>query len=82
VSAWRLIGRRGAASRTVPSSAPSSTRLSRRTSYAWFSNTAPEQEGATPLYQRGGEGAFEVTGDASGAPHITKAKMIQEVKVP
>jgi hypothetical protein len=35
--------------------------------YAWFSGTAPEQEGATPQYKRGGEGSFEVTGDASGA---------------
>ena len=34
--------------------------------YAWFSGTAPEQEGATPQYKRGGEGSFEVTGDASG----------------
>jgi hypothetical protein len=24
-------------------------------SYAWFSNTSPEQEGAQPLYKRGGE---------------------------
>ena len=35
--------------------------------YAWFSGTAPEREGATPQYKRGGEGSFEVTGDASGA---------------
>ena len=37
-------------------------------SYAWFSNTTPEQEGAEPLYKRGGEGSLEVTGDPSGAP--------------
>jgi hypothetical protein len=36
-------------------------------SYSWFSNTAPEQEGAQPLYKRGGEGTLEVTGDPSGA---------------
>jgi hypothetical protein len=35
--------------------------------YAWFSGTAPEQEGAQPQYKRGGEGSFEVTGDPSGA---------------
>ena len=35
--------------------------------YAWFSNTSPEQEGAQPLYKRGGEGSLEVTGDPSGA---------------
>jgi hypothetical protein len=35
--------------------------------YAWFSGTAPEQEGAQPQYKRGAEGSFEVTGDASGA---------------
>jgi hypothetical protein len=35
--------------------------------YAWFSNTTPEQEGAEPLYKRGGEGSLEVTGDPSGA---------------
>jgi hypothetical protein len=35
--------------------------------YAWFSGTAPEQEGAQPQYRRGAEGSFEVTGDASGA---------------
>jgi hypothetical protein len=37
-------------------------------SYSWFSNTTPEQEGAEPLYKRGGEGSLEVTGDPSGAP--------------
>ena len=36
-------------------------------SYAWFSDTAPEQEGAEPLYKRGGEGSLEVTGDPTGA---------------
>jgi hypothetical protein len=36
-------------------------------SYAWFSNTTPEQEGAEPLYKRGGEGSLEVTGDPTGA---------------
>ena len=36
-------------------------------SYAWFSNTTPEQEGAEPLYKRGGEGSMEVTGDPTGA---------------
>jgi hypothetical protein len=35
--------------------------------YSWFSNTTPEQEGAEPLYKRGGEGSLEVTGDPSGA---------------
>ena len=35
--------------------------------YAWFSGTAPEQEGAQPQYKRGAEGSFEVTGDPSGA---------------
>jgi hypothetical protein len=35
--------------------------------YAWFSGSAPEQEGAKPQYRRGAEGSFEVTGDASGA---------------
>ena len=35
--------------------------------YSWFSNTTPEQEGAVPLYKRGGEGSLEVTGDPSGA---------------
>jgi hypothetical protein len=35
--------------------------------YAWFSGTAPEQEGAQPQYKRGGEGSFEVTGDPAGA---------------
>jgi hypothetical protein len=35
--------------------------------YAWFSGTAPEQEGAQPQYKRGAEGSLEVTGDASGA---------------
>ena len=29
--------------------------------YAWFSNTSPEQEGAQPLYKRGGEGCLEVS---------------------
>jgi hypothetical protein len=36
-------------------------------SYAWFSNTTPEQEGAAPLYKRGGEGSLEVTGEPTGA---------------
>jgi hypothetical protein len=36
-------------------------------SYTWFSNTAPEQEGAEPLYRRGAEGTVEVTGQPSGA---------------
>jgi hypothetical protein len=35
--------------------------------YAWFSGTAPEQEGAQPQYKRGGEGSLEVTGAPSGA---------------
>ena len=35
--------------------------------YAWFSGTAPEQEGAQPQYTRGGQGSLEVTGDPSGA---------------
>jgi len=35
-------------------------------SYARFSNTTPEQEGAEPLYKRGGEGSMEVTGDPTG----------------
>lgn len=35
--------------------------------YAWFSGTAPEQEGAQPQYKRGAEGSFEVTGDPLGA---------------
>jgi hypothetical protein len=56
-------------------------------SYAWFSDTTPEREGATPLSKRGGAGALEVTGDPSGATLAAtgaqiKAKMIQEVKVP
>jgi hypothetical protein len=35
--------------------------------YAWFSSAAPDQQGATPQYKRGGDGSFEVTGDPSGA---------------
>jgi hypothetical protein len=35
--------------------------------YAWFSDQTPEQEGASPMYKRGGEGTFEVTGDPTGA---------------
>jgi hypothetical protein len=36
-------------------------------SYAWFSDTTPEREGAEPMYKRGGEGSLEVTGDPTGA---------------
>jgi hypothetical protein len=45
-------------------------------SYAWFSNTSPEQEGARPLYRRGGEGSLEVTGDPSGAQLPSTAAQI------
>lgn len=45
-------------------------------SYAWFSNTSPEQEGATPLYKRGGEGSLEVSGDPSGAQLPSTAAQI------
>jgi hypothetical protein len=45
-------------------------------SYAWFSNTSPEQEGAQPLYKRGGEGSLEVTGDPSGAQLPSTAAQI------
>jgi hypothetical protein len=49
--------------------------------YAWFSNTSPEQEGAQPLYKRGGEGSLEVTGDPSGAPLPTTAAQITAKEV-
>jgi hypothetical protein len=45
-------------------------------SYAWFSNTTPEQEGAVPLYRRGGAGSFEVGGDPSGAQLPSTAAQI------
>jgi hypothetical protein len=45
-------------------------------SYSWFSNTTPEQEGAQPLYKRGGEGSLEVSGDPSGAQLPSTAAQI------
>ena len=45
-------------------------------SYAWFSNTSPDQEGAQPLYKRGGEGSLEVGGDPSGAQLPSTAAQI------
>jgi hypothetical protein len=45
-------------------------------SYQWFSGGAPEQGGAPPQYRRGGEGSFEVTGDATGAQLPTTAAQI------
>jgi hypothetical protein len=45
-------------------------------SYAWFSNTSPDQEGAQPLCKRGGEGSLEVGGDPSGAQLPSTAAQI------
>jgi hypothetical protein len=50
-------------------------------SYSWFSNTAPEQEGAQPLYKRGGVGTFEVAGDPSGAQLPAAAAQITAKEV-
>jgi hypothetical protein len=49
--------------------------------YAWFSNASPEQEGAQPLYKRGGEGSLEVTGDPSGAQLPTTPAQITAEEV-
>jgi hypothetical protein len=44
--------------------------------YQWFSDTAPDQEGAQPQYRRGGAGTLEVTGEATGAQLPTTAAQI------
>jgi hypothetical protein len=49
--------------------------------YAWFSGAAPEQEGAQPQYKRGGEGSFQVTGEASGAQLPATAAQITAKEV-